>query len=371
MAEVLADSGYLTMGVGANTAFLAHAYGLDQGFSVWSVRPGLFFEKDGFYLRQGVRTLLKPVLSPSFGMSYRRAAEINQDAFGLLDSARASERPLFLFVNYMDAHFPYEPPPPFDSRFPGAGTAMPESQYYDLMRQVMCLKHNLTPAERSRLTSHYDGAIAYLDSEIGKLVQHLKSTGMFDNTLLIITADHGESFGEKALMNHGASVYQDEVHVPLLIKCPRTRTAAVVSDVVSSVDLMPTVLNVAGSPFPANVQGESLLNAASPRRDVLSESFPNSIWSNWHPRFRAIRRAVFQGTEKLLTSTTGERELFDIARDPAEARNLYPVEPDVGRDLEAKLERSLHTVAAAPREAPQGSAGKEQVDRLKSLGYIQ
>jgi hypothetical protein len=103
----------------------------------------------------------------------------------------------------------------------------------------------------------------------------------------------------------------------------------------------------------------------------LSESFPNSIWSNWHPRFRAIRRAVFQGTEKLLTSTTGERELFDIARDPAEARNLYPVEPDVGRDLQTQLDRSLDSVAAAPREAPQRSVGKDVMDRLRSLGYVQ
>jgi arylsulfatase A-like enzyme len=372
LAEILADYGYLTAGVGSNVAFLQHLFGLDQGFRFWSVRGGFFLERDGFWLRQGVRRLVRPVVSRYRGMSYRRAGEINTDVFRMLDSVRGSKRPFFMFINYMDAHWPYEPPQPFDALYPHGGPAYSDAGYYDLSHKVMTLKHKMTGTERDRLVGPYDGAITYLDSEVGRVIARLKAQGLYENTLLIITADHGETFGERNFVNHSVSVYQDQVRVPLVVKFPHTNRAAVVERVVSSVDVMPTVLAAAGLAVPASVQGDDLLRTGS-SRDVFAESFPNIRYCNLHPRFLRVQRAIFRGSRKLVTSTAGNSELFDIARDPDELRDLAGSEGGVAAELRAALDRSLRgaVVDALRRPGADPRFGKTEVERLKSLGYVQ
>src|SRR5205823_715239 len=127
-----------------------------------------------------------------------------------------------------DAHTPYIPPRPFDARFPGKDPRFTYQQYLDLQKEVLAGRRTLTRNERENLVSQYDGGLAYIDDRLRTLVSALKDRRIYDNTLIMITGDHGEAFGEKGLMEHAvASVYQNQVHVPLIIKYPGQREGAV------------------------------------------------------------------------------------------------------------------------------------------------
>jgi len=165
---------------------------------------------------------------------YRRAADINRAVLPLLDEVAANPQPFFLFVNYMDAHWPYRPPPPFDTKFGSTrARSIAMADYYRMASDVMAGRRTLTDTERADLHAQYDGGIANIDQQIGALVDRLEKLERLDNCLLIVTADHGEAFGEHALVEHGVSVYGDQIHVPLIVKYPRQRTPSRVRDAVS------------------------------------------------------------------------------------------------------------------------------------------
>jgi arylsulfatase A-like enzyme len=297
------------------------------------------------------------------------AGNINRRLFRLLDEVKSQDRQFFLFVNYMDAHEPYVPPPPFDTRYPYKDESS-VWQYSELQNNVLKLEQVVTQRQRRHLISHYDGAIAYLDFHLGKLSARLKELDLYDNCLLIVTSDHGEAFGERNLLGHTVSVYQDQIHVPLIIKYPGIRRKVVVEDVVSLVDLMPTVLDVLDHEAPAGVQGQSLLKPKpGKRREVISESFSVGPVRALHPRFRRVERAIFVGPLKLISSTNGKRELYDLSKDPHEQRNLYNSGDSLSQQLEGRLAKWMNSIRP-PRGQP-AELDRETLDRLKSLGYIQ
>jgi arylsulfatase A-like enzyme len=245
-----------------------------------------------------------------------------------------------------------------------------EPQNLGLIRLVLALKRGVTQTEHEHLISQYDGEIAYLDFQLGRLLARLKELGLYDDCLLIITSDHGEALGERNLMTHATSVYQDQVHVPLIIKYPKVRKKAVVDELVSLVDLMPTVLDVLGYKVPAGVRGQSLLKPERLHgREVISESFATGSLRDLHPRFRRAERAIFLGSFKFIWSTNGKRELYNLSRDPHEQKNLYKPDGPVSQQLEAKLDEWVKSVR--PRPGQPAKLDRETLDRLKSLGYIQ
>ncbi|MBI3666425.1 MAG: sulfatase-like hydrolase/transferase, partial [Acidobacteria bacterium] len=217
----------------------------------------------------------------------------------------------------------------------------------------------------------YDGGIAHLDFHLENLFHRLKELGLYQNSLIIITSDHGEAFGDRNLCNHGGiSVYQDLVHIPLLIRYPQSGRKEVADEPVSLVDIMPTVLDVLGMEVPKDLDGRSLQKPDSGRsRLVISECFPGKRLLSWHPRFRRVERALVAGSWKFIHSTAGKRELYDLSKDPDETRNLYTADDGASKDLEARLNQWLQTV---PPETPAPfKLNKEALERLRSLGYIQ
>jgi len=195
----------------------------------------------------------------SFDAFFLRAADINSRAFRALDEVRA-RKPFFLFLNYMDAHFPYTPPAEFRDRFPAQRVHLrPVAAYNEMDNSINTGRRRLTEAEKESLIAGYDGGIAYLDAEIGKLFDRLRASGAFENTLIIVTSDHGEAFGEHNLIGHTVtSVFQNGAHIPLLVKFPRQRDGQRSSAMVSHVDLLPTVLDITGYPPTSGLQGRSL-----------------------------------------------------------------------------------------------------------------
>jgi arylsulfatase A-like enzyme len=254
--------------------------------------------------------------------------------------------------------------------FPGKSLDMTEAAYSAVSMAVIKGERPITEAERAHLTSQYDGGIAYMDAQLGALFERLKQLHVYDNSLIVVTADHGEAMGDRNLIGHGISVYQDQMHVPLLIKYPLSTRHAVVDDPVSSVDILPTVLDVVGQKPPANLQGASLLHPETLHgREILLEGYQDQVFADWDPRFARDQRALVSGTKKLIVSTLGKRELYDLSADPDEVHNLYHAgDPDSSR-LTSALESLLKKVPAS-QDRPAALDAKT-VQRLKSLGYVQ
>jgi arylsulfatase A-like enzyme len=196
---------------------------------------------------------------------------------------------------------------------------------------------------------------------------------VYDNSLIIVTADHGEAIGEHGHLSHGGvSVYGEQIAVPLLIKFPGQQQAEDVDTVVSQVDLMPTIMDVAGIQRNLPFQGESLrtVQVRNPARLVYSTCYPFVKWIQRSPKFDRTLRAVVAANWKLILSNSGERELYDTAADPREQTNLVRIETSRAEALETALSQWL---SATPVEQ-QGSglnATQDNMRRLKSLGYAQ
>ncbi len=372
LAETLRKNGYTTIAVPANYAYLRPELGVDRGFQVFdSESPVPVSDSDQpFFLREGVRALLAQIgCTAEFDMVARRADEINRNAVRLLDMARQRQRPFFLFLNYMDAHTPYIPPAPYDRLFPGKDPKFTFQEYMSLQREVLEQNRTMTASQRENLVSQYDGGIAYIDTALASLVSSLKARGIYENTLLIVTGDHGEAFGEKGLVEHAvASVYENQVHVPLIIKYPRTHAADRSSVLVTHTDIMPTVLDVAGYGVPKSVTGRTLLAEPPAGRFIVSEAFPTLL--QWGQKFDRLERALYQGNRKLILSNRGSTEVFDLERDPAENQNLYRADNPDSMQMRAELEQ--WTKAVPHHKAADGRGLDSKVmDRLKSLGYVQ
>jgi arylsulfatase A-like enzyme len=280
----------------------------------------------------------------------------------------AGREPFFLFLNYMDAHSPYAPPQPFSGRFGAPSRSMSGHDLDGLVRAVDFRERTITDAQQRDLKAAYDGGIAYLDEQLGILFDALRRAGSYEHTLIIVTSDHGEAFGEKSLLGHGTSVYQDQVRVPLLIKYPGQRKAIEISALASGVDLYPTVMEAVGAPRESYMAGRPLqLVSTQSARAIFTESYP---WPQWpdSPRFRRTERAMFRDSWKLILSTTGGQELYDLSTDAGENRNLMGERPEVAAQMGAVL--SAWQKNLVPVNGPSG-IDKDTLDRLKSLGYLQ
>ena len=379
LAEFLLGLGYATIGVVANQAYLGRGMNLNQGFQYWDDRIGmpLLVPAQDLFIRQLVFEPLRRFMPQSASDKwYRTAEEINGEVFDLLDEVVATEDPFFLFVNYMDAHWPYSPPSPFDTLVPGKNKSVTTDEYYALSREVHSGQRSVTETWRRQLVSQYDGALAYLDDQITLLLDRLETLDLYRNTLIIITSDHGEAFGRRNLIGHALSVYQDQVHVPLLVKWPNSESAGTVHELVSHVDLFPTVVDLLGHEAPRPFAGASLLKLTSDTaRPIVSESFANPERARRHERHDRLERALFAGGFKLVTSSRGKLELYALEQDPNEYHNLFEVEPEQAAVLQGLL---VDWIAAndAPlndelRSDEQLEMDEETLDRLRALGYIQ
>ena len=373
LASVLRANGYWTAETVANFGYLGKASGLTQGFALTEAKLAVHLSDSSrpFYLREGARKLLD---LEGFDEYRLRAPDINRHAFAVLEQARNRHSPFFVFLNYMDAHTPYRPPQPFRDRFSaGERNLKPISAeaYMATRDAINAGKRALDEGEKLHLISQYDGGIAGIDFEIGKLLAHVRKLGLYDNTLIMITSDHGEAFGEHNLMEHAiGSVYEDQVHVPLLVKYPRQHESHRSDALVSQIDFMPTVLEVTGIADLPGLQGQSLRSPRSPESGVIFAEGIAIGDQRENPRLRGVRRAVISGRLKLITWTAGDPELYDLAADPGELNNRYRPGDPVSDALMARI----HAWAAAiPQRSPEQAGkpvDKSTLEKLRSLGYV-
>lgn len=323
LAEYLSGRGYAAAGFTANTHNASGWYGLGRGFARYEdidrnteVSP-LEVLLSCALGRKLVTTslgqrLVRYALDGAQYVVRKDAARMNRDALAWL-STRPGDRPWFLFLNYYDAHDPYVPPRGFPRRY---GKTVPGQDRFTQARD------------------DYDDCLAYLDTKVGELFGELERRGLSENTLVVLTSDHGENLGERALVGHGISLYRPELHVPLVVLQPdRVPSGRVVAEPVSLRDVAATVVDLAGcgagAPFPGTSLARSWAGTTGrPDAPFLAEvDRPQLAEEQPHvPAARGAMRAVVAGGRVYIRNGDGAEELYDLEGDPSEARNLAGAE---------------------------------------------
>jgi arylsulfatase A-like enzyme len=341
LAEVLGAHGYVTAGFAANLLYCSRHFGLSRGF--------VHYEDFPVSLGQ---TVLSSTISRTVAVSIAKrreyirrvnAEQLNRHFLKWLSNDRGG-KPFFAFLNYYDAHDPFLPPAEFALKF--SSKRRPVRQWD--------IDVELSDAEIRELNDAYDASIAYLDHHIGLLLDKLETLGILENTLVIITSDHGEHFGEHGLMHHGTSLYLPLLHVPLLVSYrPLVPAGESVQTSVSLRDLPATVVDLVGVGQTGVFPGNSLRRywtsaseaATSSPGVLLSEVRQNRAWPSQYPvAIGSMKSLVIEGKHYIKNYGDGREELYDIEQDPAETQDLSG--SDEGRQLLKQLRMSLDTVLA-------------------------
>ncbi len=366
VAELMQKSGYETLGVAANL-YLREDFGLDRGFDQFHIpRPVPLLPDDArWLLRHDVRRWISYTGDTAqFDRLFSLSEDVNRDLFGLMEHRGHPDAPFFVFLNYMDAHFPYVPPAPYNSRFPGRH---PRTTGDDLGVQQYALSNGKeAPGYVEHCVSQYDGGIAYEDEQIGHVVQWLKSHDAYDNTMIVIASDHGEGFGERHRVEHANGPYQSLLHVVLMVKYPKSTLKGSEAGLVSLTDVAPTILSAAGVAVPPTMQGHDLA-AGVGLRQVYSETFACPVIRPVECRDGCATTSLLSWPYKYIASNEhgGKYELFDLSKDPNEKRNLLIREQEQSAAMRERLDKWPRPVQT--REAKRLDLDKEK--GLRDLGY--
>ena len=328
LAETLARRGYATAGFSGNTDYVSAEVGLARGFAHfddYSLTPGLILRSAALGRAVGRNQLIRRIIGNDRLLGRKDAPEISRAFLNWIQDREG--RPWFAFLNYYDAHRPYQPPAPFDTMFASAETR-PDPRF----RQDEDPKHPWTTRDARNFIAAYDGAIAYLDAELGKLFAELERRGEFGRTLVIVTSDHGEEFGEHRLYDHGHSLYQPALHVPLLLWWPGAPAGQVIEEAVSLRDIAATVAAAAGvgtdSPFPGRSLGRFWQGTAGAPDTVVSGVRRVARQPAWYPASRGDLIALAVDSLRFIRNLgdTSE-ELYNYLADPGERVRLEATDP--------------------------------------------
>ena len=278
LAEFLGNQGYATAGFVANSTYAGRDSGLARGFTEYHDfnLPGLTSLKTAVLVdrmllaMQSMADFLedrqelfrwRPFVQRALGLflsDRKPAAIVNRELLDWLARRTQPDRPFFVFMNYIDAHYPYLLPPGRLHRFGGAPTDI--GQRTMIQNWADLDKNLLSPQDLAFASKAYDDCIADLDEQVGKLIDRLRQRGLLERTWLVVVSDHGESFGEHpGIFCHGSSLYQTELHVPLLVIPPGGSTKKqVVKDTVSLREIAATIVDIVGRPSRAPFPGSSL-----------------------------------------------------------------------------------------------------------------
>lgn len=343
LAEAFDEIRYRTAGFAANVVLLSERTGLTQGFDKY------FNERhDG--------------------------AGINAEVLPWIEKYR--KKPFFLFLNYMDTHEVYntEKVDGFLEHISGKRVAGPilDALYPIIMQQQDA------PADKLQLhVDAYDLSIRNLDKYVGELIAKLRELDLYDNTMIIFTSDHGEFLGEHHYMTHWKDVYQEVLHVPLIVKVPGQRDSLRIAEKTSTVNIPRMIMDA--------IQHEELA-AYRPsftpviRQDaVLAESrFSHEkdyYEPAWGHRFRRVRTAFYEGAFKFIHSTDGKHEMYDLNADPKEKNNIIAEQPELAERLRAEVEQMVAHAPKPPKSTIRSGRdekmpNREELEDLKDLGYL-
>ena len=346
--EVLQANGYRTVGL-ANAAFVSPMVGIDRGFDLFDHRY-------------------------SYNHDARHAQLVVDLAIRELH-ARQGE-PTFFFIHLFDPHLSYAPPPGYDTKYT-EGRTSPEPP----ITMAVCLEmqtgenHHQPPSQEdvAYIRGVYQGEVNFMDAQVGRFVEELKSLGLYERSTLVVTSDHGEEFWEHQGFEHGHTLYDELVRVPLILKLPEgiPLTRNVVSEPVRVLDVMPTVFDVLGIEKPETFDGESMMSLvrgeSGENRPAFSES---TLYGSQKVAWRTERYKYIHDAS---AGRDGIGELYDWQEDPLESRDLAEEQPE----LAVKMRTELFDFYAELRERSRGMSEPElvnlspvRIQELRSLGYV-
>lgn len=282
---------------------------------------------------------------------------------------RRDDRPFFMFLHFYDVHTPYAPLPYYRDSFAGAyeGKADGSPAILKAHRQG---KIELDATDAAHLSDLYDAGIRQFDAALSELFASLEAKGILEDTLVILTSDHGEEFLEHGGFLHGRTLHEELVRIPLILYGAGVPKGLRVFEPVSLVDVVPTALSLLGLEVPPKLDGVDLSVAWRAEDHELPERtlyFEADEWAG-RPDW-GFRRAILSKGKKLhLEGLTGEHELFDLAEDPGERTDRAADQPDEARALRETLDAF---VAAQPKGDILRPLPPARVRELRALGYLE
>jgi arylsulfatase A-like enzyme len=351
LVALLRDQGYTTAAISSNADATFYYLGLVK-YLVHGEYPNFrrltlsFLRDNGVYpTRSGTRMYDEfarwffPLGYPERTLGYGAASDTIALATQTLTKL---PEPFFLFVHLHEPHDPYETPPPFKDKYARVGNREAREKlsgfYYGRYQPDL---QPFVDAERD----HYDEAIEYLDAELEQFVNALRRSPKSQNTLLVLTTDHGESF-ERGFLNHGEDLYESSIHVPLVIKFPGQRKGERLFFPVQSIDIAPTIVETAGIAVPNWMDGVSLIKPEGlDRRENIAVNYKDPAQRKIYdqPTKAAIRWRQFK---MIVSCDVGRAELYDLDQDSGERNDLFQSSPALVGELWEKLQRHLAKSAA-------------------------
>lgn len=336
LAEVLAANGFATTAIVQNP-ILRTEFGLHRGFEVYDLDAG-------------------------DNVSHRKADAVLERALAWVDRHELADRRFFLFVHLFDPHLNYDAPEPFRGGFTrqiGSRLQLPIQGAKSIRDRIS----RLTAADREFIEAAHDEEVRALDEQLRLFFDGLAARELDDETLVVLTADHGEEFFEHGGFEHGHTMFDELLRVPLIVWGPGVSAGREPSPV-SVADVAPTVLEALGIERPGTMFGMSLWPALRERRTIgrrplVAES----------TKYGSEQKALILWPHKLVVRPVeGKRALFDVAADPGERRDLVQAQPELAASLGAMLDGLA--AGRAPR-AEQRKVPPEVVEALHALGYVQ
>ncbi len=343
LAEILAEHGYLTHAVISHT-YVGSRLGFDQGMTA-------FDEGD------------------ALGPLHVSSESVTDKAIAALDLHGARDRPLFLFVHYFDPHFSYILHQDFDFDPDYRGELSSGEPYGSLLDRARA--RSLSERDLRYLRALYDSEIRFTDQHAGRLLEHLRRQELYDDTVIVFAADHGEAFLDRKdrWIGHGKTLFGELIHVPLVIKLPAGKSAGTrVSTPVALLDVVPSLLELLDLPAPPGLEGRALpLVAPRALRGLAAEP----VFSETMARRRWLQSVVAGRLKLIADRKTGRFRLFDLEADPGERHNLAEEDPQTADRLARVLRTWNSRLDAGRREGARPNFTAEEIQRLKALGYLQ
>ncbi len=352
LAETLKKAGYHTMGLSSNP-HMRHATGFAQGFDD--------FEEHTFITQKVEDT---QSLSDREIEKLLVNAEFANGKVREIISRRPENTPYFLWVHYIDPHWPYFPKEPWISEYYPGGRKEDVDNLYNNLIYMKLKEFNIKKGTDifNYITACYDSEINFCDKHMGQLLEFLPG---LNDSLLIVTADHGESFFEHQFLGHRNSLYDEELRIPLIVRFPENdRRQAVVDAMVSLLDIPPTILDYLGLKQIPEWQGESLLPIIEGREKA------DPVFAEFTDFEDKESTSVSTNRWKMILKDGREPELYDLISDREEQRNLYSDKVKTVEEMEKLLRDWENRIPYRESEVNSDILHNEIKVQLKALGYV-
>jgi arylsulfatase A-like enzyme len=410
LAERLQAIGYTTVAF-SNNSWVSPEFGFDRGFDRFYEGWRLFdvdcdltrvmreIDSPLAQLRElfmstepaGIpATLVNAAYAKFFRKRYDYGAFATNWRIGRWLDRRSTDEPFFLFVNYLEPHLEYDPPRRYCTHLPEYVSVAEARRVEQDAWQYVGGGLSMSDREFEILEGLYDSELAYLDHRIGELLDEFSSRGLLEETVVVLVGDHGENIGDHGLMDHQYCLYDTLIHVPLIIRgVDEFRGGERVTDVVETRALLATILETVG--FDTSTLDSSIAVSLSDTVDPASDELDRrrgavaeylvpqpsvevlreragDVEDARLDRFDRALRAIRTANWKLVESSDGGRELYDIADDPRESTNCATERPDIAAELQARLHDERGPLRRGERDDQTVEVGARQ--RLEDLGYI-